>query len=166
MPEFPILCLPIELQALVVRHVAQNSFEDLFRLGATCKSMRSLTNDAEVCASLDMFKYPWRMSGFILRRLLRRCYLEGNPSTLYIKGVEYFYRQDRQEEGLTLIKRATDAGIERALYTYAMTTAAWSGDGYHFCGLRRAYVCEIGKPGNFGTLRIARLKTCVTAASG
>ncbi|KAJ4902174.1 F-box domain-containing protein [Raphanus sativus] len=128
------------------------------------------------------------MLGFILRRLLRRCYLEGNPSTLYIKGVEYFYRQDRQEEGLTLIKRAANAGFERALYTYAMTIAAWSGDGDHFCGLRRAYVREIGKivrklegighrdhneafllkraPVNFGTLRIARLKTCVTAASG
>ncbi|KAL0722869.1 hypothetical protein Bca4012_037468 [Brassica carinata] len=95
MPEFPILCLPTDLQGLVMRRVAHNSCEDLFRLGATCKSMRALTDDAEVYASLDMFRYPWRMPMFMLRPLLRRCYQEGNPSTLYIKGVEFFYRQDR-----------------------------------------------------------------------
>ncbi|KAL0847076.1 hypothetical protein Bca101_020322 [Brassica carinata] len=145
MPKFPILCLPIDLQGLVVRRVAHNSCEDLFRLGATCKSMRALTDDAEVYASLDMLRYRWRMPLFMLRSLLRRCYQEGNPSTLYIKGVEIFYRQDCHVEGLALIKRAADAGYPRALYTYAMTTKIWSGDGDHFYGFTRETVAKIGK---------------------
>ena len=43
------------------------------------------------------------------------------PSTLYVKGLEYFYGLDRLDEGLPLLKRAADAGYERAFYTYAMT---------------------------------------------
>ncbi|KAJ4885599.1 F-box protein [Raphanus sativus] len=107
--------------------------------------MRALTDDAEVYASLDMLSIPWRMPGFRLPPLLKRCYQEGNPSTLYIKGVEYLYIQDRHVEGLTLIKRAADAGYQLASYTYAMTTKIWGGDGDHFCGFTRETIAEIGK---------------------
>ncbi|KAG2330192.1 hypothetical protein Bca52824_001372 [Brassica carinata] len=119
MPEFPILMLPTEIQALVVERVAHNSFADLYRLRVTCKSMRALADDRGVYASFDLFKHPWNVR--IRNRLLRRCFREGNPSTLYIKGVEYFFRLERHEEGLALIKRAADAGYERALCTYVMT---------------------------------------------
>ncbi|KAG2314366.1 hypothetical protein Bca52824_017488 [Brassica carinata] len=145
MPEFPIENLPTDLQGLVVRCVAHNGCQDLFRLRATCKSMRALTADAEVYASLDMLTIPWRMPLFMLPPLLRRCYQEENPSTLYIKGVEYFYRQDRHVEGLALIKRAADAEYQPASYTYEMTTKIWSGDGDHLCGFTRETVAEIGK---------------------
>lgn len=75
--------------------------------------------------------------------LLRRCFEEGNPSTLYIKGVEYLYRLDRQEEGLVLIKRAVDEGLEQALYTYAMTLKILSDDVVYFSRLTRETVCKI-----------------------
>ncbi|CAN6881734.1 hypothetical protein Bca4012_071692 [Brassica carinata] len=75
--------------------------------------------DGGVYASFDLFNYPWYLGTRNL--LLRRCYEEGNPSTFYVKGVEYFYWLDRLDEGLRLLKRAVDAGYERALYTYAMT---------------------------------------------
>ncbi|KAG2270542.1 hypothetical protein Bca52824_065097 [Brassica carinata] len=40
-----------------------------------------------------------------------------NPSTLYIKGVEYFYTLQCHEEGLALMKRAADAGyLTKAVY--------------------------------------------------
>ncbi|KAL0706308.1 hypothetical protein Bca4012_072734 [Brassica carinata] len=94
MEQFPILSLPPEVQGLVIKRVAHNSFEDLFRLRATCKAMRSLADDEDVYALFDLFKYPWRLNGFRLRYLLRRCYAQGNPSTLYIKGIEYFYRRN------------------------------------------------------------------------
>ncbi|XP_018463987.2 F-box protein At2g35280-like [Raphanus sativus] len=125
MPEFPIENLPTDLQGLVVQRVVHNGCKDLFRLRATCKSMRALTDDAEVYASLDMLSIPWRIPGFMLPPLLKRCYQEGNPSTLYIKGVEYLYIQDRHVEGLALIKRAADACYQPASYTYAMTTKIW-----------------------------------------
>ncbi|KAL0875785.1 hypothetical protein Bca101_025490 [Brassica carinata] len=97
MLEFPILSLPQEIQVSVVERVAANSFVDLYRVWATCKSL---------CA-LSCFE----------DRLLRRCYDAGNPSTFYIKGVEYFYRLDRQEEGLALLKSAADAGYEEELFS-------------------------------------------------
>ncbi|KAG2266081.1 hypothetical protein Bca52824_073160 [Brassica carinata] len=93
MAETTFLDLPSEIQQLIVSCVAKISFQDLYRLRSTCLR--------------DM--------------LLRRCYDVGNPSTLYIKGVEYFYALQCHEEGLALMKRAADAGYERALYTYAMT---------------------------------------------
>ena len=144
MEQFPILSLPPEVQGLVVKLMAHNSFEDLFRLRATCKAMRSLADDEDVYASFDLFKYPWRLNGFRLRYLLRRCYAQGNSSTLYIKGVEYFYRRNMYVEGLDLMKRAADAGFERASYTYAMTSKLWDDDGDHFRGFSRDYVAKIG----------------------
>ncbi|KAL0715711.1 hypothetical protein Bca4012_065033 [Brassica carinata] len=120
--------------------------------------MRALTDDAEVYASLDMLSIPWRMPRFMLPTLLRRCYQEGNPSTLYIKGVEYFYRQDRHVEGLALIKRAADAGYQPASYTYAMTTKIWSGDGDHLCGFTRETVAEIGKVWDWALYHIENSK--------
>ncbi|CAN6826679.1 unnamed protein product [Brassica oleracea] len=145
MEQFPILSLPPEVQGLVVKHVVHNSFEDLFRLRATCKAMRSLANDEDVYASFDLFKYPWRLKGFRLRYLLRRCYAQGNPSTLYIKGgVEYFYALQRHEEGLALMKRAADAGYERALYTYAMTCKLYWDDEEYFASFTREAVGTIG----------------------
>ncbi|KAJ4885534.1 F-box protein [Raphanus sativus] len=126
MPEFSILSLPTEVQALVVQRVTQNSFGDLYRLRATCKSMQALGDDRRVYATLDFFKHPSnvRMS----RRLLARSLREGNRSTLYIKGVDLFYVHESHQEGLALIRSAADAGCERALYTYAMTMKIYDQD--------------------------------------
>ncbi|CAN7028888.1 unnamed protein product [Brassica oleracea var. botrytis] len=60
-----------------------------------------------IYAAFDLFKFPWYVSKRNL--LLRRCFEEANPSTLYVKGVEYFSRLDRHVEGLALIKRAAGA---------------------------------------------------------
>ncbi|CAF1741168.1 unnamed protein product [Brassica oleracea] len=79
MPEFPILSLPAETSRYL----------------------------QVVYAAFDLFKFPWYVGKRNL--LLRRCFEEANPSTLYVKGVEYFYRLDRHVEGLALIKRAADA---------------------------------------------------------
>ncbi|KAJ4902040.1 F-box protein [Raphanus sativus] len=135
MQEFPILSLPAEVQALVVERVTDNSFEDFYRHGATCKSMCALADYRGVYASFDLFKYHLYVGSRNL--LLRRCYAEGNPSTLYIKGVEYFYRLDRNEDGLALLKTVAGAGYERTLYTYAMTTKFFSEDGEYISRFTR-----------------------------
>ncbi|KAF2533271.1 hypothetical protein F2Q70_00030282 [Brassica cretica] len=142
MPEFPILSLPAEVQALGVQRVAHNSFSDLYRLRSTCKSRCALADDGGVYAAFDLFKYPWYVGKRNL--LLRRCFEEGNPSTLYVKGVEYFYRLDHHIEGLALIKRPADAGFEQASYTYAMTRKIFSDDGEYLSRFTREYVAKIG----------------------
>ena len=119
----------------MVQSVAHNSFADLYRLRDTCKSMRVLADDGGVYAAFDLFKYPWYVG--MRNLLLRRCFEEGNPSTLYVKGVEYFYRLDRRVEGLAWIKRAADAGFERASYTYAMTRKIFSDDGEYLSRFTR-----------------------------
>ncbi|KAF8093926.1 hypothetical protein N665_0374s0018 [Sinapis alba] len=132
-----------EIQALVVERVAANSFEDLYRLRATCKSMKALTERPGVYASFDIFNFPWyvHMPHF----LLQSCYTNGNPSTLYIKGVQYFFTFGLQEEGLALMKRAADAGLERALYTYAMTRKIFWDDEEYFSRFTRKSVDMIGR---------------------
>ncbi|KAG2269766.1 hypothetical protein Bca52824_064321 [Brassica carinata] len=119
---------------------------------------RSLADDEDVYASFDLFKYPWRLNGFRLRYLLRRCYAQENPSTLYIKGVEYFYRRNMYVEGLDLMKRAADAGFERASYTYAMTSKLWDDDGDHFRGFSRDYVAKIRLLGHWALWDIENRK--------
>ncbi|KAG2286901.1 hypothetical protein Bca52824_046505 [Brassica carinata] len=92
MAEMTFLDLPSEIQQLIVSCVTKNSFQDLYRLRSTCKSIA--------------------LANRLRDTLLRRCYDVGNPSTLYIKGVEYFYALKRHEEGLALMKRAADSGSD------------------------------------------------------
>ncbi|KAF3505484.1 hypothetical protein F2Q69_00005518 [Brassica cretica] len=105
--------------------------------------MRALADGRGVYASFDLYNYPWYLSMYY--KLLRRCFEEGNPSTLYIKGVEYFFKLDRHQEGLASIKRAADAGFERALYTYAMTCKIFWEDEEYFSRFTKESVGKIGK---------------------
>ncbi|KAF2604423.1 hypothetical protein F2Q70_00024873 [Brassica cretica] len=142
MVAYPILDLPLVLQALVVQRFAKNFFADLYRLRSTCKSMRALADECGMYASFDLFNYPW----YLGRRhtLLRRCYEEGNPSTLYVKGLEYLYGLDRLDEGLRLLKRAADAVYERAFCTYAMTRKILCEDEEYFSRFTRESVSRMG----------------------
>ncbi|CDY25247.1 BnaA02g22090D [Brassica napus] len=143
MKELSILSLPEEIQVLVVELVAANSFADLYRLKTTCKSMKALTELPTVYASFDVFNFPWYVHTPHL--LLRTLYAAGNPSALYIKGVQFFFTFGLQEEGLALMKRAADAGFERALYTYAMTCKIFWDDEEYFSRLTRKNVDMIGR---------------------
>uniref|UniRef100_M4F729 At2g35280-like TPR domain-containing protein n=1 Tax=Brassica campestris TaxID=3711 RepID=M4F729_BRACM len=118
---FPLLELPVEIQAIVVERAARNSIQDLYGLKASSRSMKALAERRGVYHFLDVLSVPWGLN--MPSELLKACYDEGNPSTLYIKGVQFFYSLDLHEEGLSLMKRAADAGYERAVYTHAMTRA-------------------------------------------
>ncbi|CAN7093409.1 unnamed protein product [Brassica rapa subsp. narinosa] len=107
MEYFPLLELPEDLQAMVVERVARNSFQDLYRLRASSRSMKALAE-------------------------MRR-------------GVQFFYSYDEQDYGLSLLKRAADAGYERAVYTHAMTQAIFYGDAQYFRRIPRATVDRVGK---------------------
>ncbi|CAN6998492.1 unnamed protein product [Brassica rapa subsp. trilocularis] len=107
MEYFPLLELPEDLQTMVVERVARNSFQDLYRLRASSRSMKALAE-------------------------MRR-------------GVQFFYSYDEQDYGLSLLKRAADAGYERAGYTHAMTQAIFYGDAQYFWRIPRATVDRVGK---------------------
>ncbi|CAN6894977.1 unnamed protein product [Brassica oleracea] len=121
--------MPEEIQALVVERVAGNSFQDLFGLRASCKLMKAFADRRRVCHFYDVLSVPWGLN--IPAELLKTCYAEKNPSTLYIKGVQFFFSFSRKEERLSLMKRATDAGYERAVYTHAITRAMFWCDGQY-----------------------------------
>ncbi|KAF2531684.1 hypothetical protein F2Q70_00029433 [Brassica cretica] len=78
-------------------------------------------------------------------QLLKSCYAEGNPSTLYIKGVQFYFTFGLQEECLSLMKRTADARYEHAVYTHAITQAIFLCDGQYFHGIPREWVLRIGK---------------------
>jgi len=82
MAETTFLDLPSEIQQLIVSCVAKNSFQDLYRLRSTCKSMRTLADTPDVYSSFDLYKYPWWTG--LRDTLLRRCYDIGGriPSKL------------------------------------------------------------------------------------
>ncbi|CAN6996331.1 unnamed protein product [Brassica oleracea var. botrytis] len=85
MDYFPILELPEEIQALVVERVAGNSFQDLYGLRTSCKLIKVLADRRSVCHFSDVLSVP---SGLNMpAELLKTCYAERNPSTLYMKGV-------------------------------------------------------------------------------
>ncbi|KAL0796508.1 hypothetical protein Bca101_067885 [Brassica carinata] len=143
MEYFPLLELPEEIQALVVERVARNSFQDLYGLRASSRSMKALTEWRRVYHVLDVLSVPWRFN--MPSELLKTCYAERNPSTLYIKRVQFFFTLDLKEKGLSLMKRATDAGYECVVYTRAMTRAIFWCDGQYFAGIPRKSVDRIGK---------------------
>ncbi|CAF2098807.1 unnamed protein product [Brassica rapa] len=105
--------------------------------------MKALAERRGVYHFLDVLSVPWGLT--MPSELLKACYDEENPSTLYIKGVQFFYSLDLYEEGLSLMKRAADAGYERAVYTHAITQAIFEGEGKYFHGIPLESVGRIGK---------------------
>ncbi|KAH0929010.1 hypothetical protein HID58_014737 [Brassica napus] len=79
MEYFPLLELPEEIQALVVERVARDSFQDLYGLKASSKSMKALAERHGVYYFYDVLSVPWEL---MPSQLLKSCYAEGNPSTL------------------------------------------------------------------------------------
>ncbi|CAN6825549.1 unnamed protein product [Brassica oleracea] len=78
--------------------------------------------------------------------LLKTFYAKRNPSTLCIKGVQFVFTLNLEEEGVSLMKLAADAGYERAVYTHAMTRKIfWDDDEGYFARFTREYVIRIGK---------------------
>ncbi|CAN6869562.1 unnamed protein product [Brassica oleracea] len=143
MEYFPILEMPEEIQALVVECVAGNSFQDLYGLRASCKLMKAFADRRSVCHFYDVLSVPWGLN--MPAEFLKNCYAERNPSTLYIKGVQFFFSFSLKEEGLSLMKRAADAGYERVVYTHAITRAIFWCDGQYFAGIPRETVDRIEK---------------------
>jgi len=143
MDYFPILELPEEIQALVVERVAGNSFTDLYGLRASCKTMKALAERSRVNHFYDVLSVPRRLN--MPPELFKTCYAERNPSTLYMKGVQFFFTFNLQEEGLAFMKLAADEGYERAVYTYAMTRKIFWGDEEYFARFTRESVVRIGK---------------------
>ncbi|CAN7057149.1 unnamed protein product, partial [Brassica oleracea var. botrytis] len=78
-----------KIQALVVERVAGNSFQDLYGLKASCKLMKVLADRRRVCHFYDVLSVPWGLN--MPAELLKTCYAERNPSTLYIKGVQFVF---------------------------------------------------------------------------
>ncbi|KAJ4895287.1 Uncharacterized protein Rs2_22081 [Raphanus sativus] len=140
---FPLLELPEEIQAVVVERVARNSIQDLYGLKASSRLMKALAERRGVYHFLDVFSVPLGLN--MPSELLQACHAEGNPSTLYIKGVQFFYSFNLQEEGLSLMKRAADAGYERAIYTHAMTRAIFWGEGKYLSRIPTESIDRIGK---------------------
>ncbi|CAN6868865.1 unnamed protein product, partial [Brassica oleracea] len=140
---FLILELPEEIQALVVERVAGNSFTDLYGLRASCKSMKSLAERSRVTHFYDVLSVPRRLN--MPPELFKICYAERNPSTLYVKGVQFVFTFNLQEEGLAFMKLAADEGYERAVYTYAMPRKIFWGDEEYFAHFTMESVDRIGK---------------------
>ena len=140
---FPILELPEEIQSLGVERVAGNSFTDLYGLRASCKTMKALAERSRVNHFYDVLSVPRRLN--MPPDLFKTCFAERNPSTLYMKGVQFFFTFNLQEEGLAFMKLAADEGYERAVYTYAMTRKIFWGDEEYFARFTRESVDRIGK---------------------
>ncbi|KAG2238905.1 hypothetical protein Bca52824_089765 [Brassica carinata] len=87
MEYFPLL--ELFKKTLVVERVARNSFQDLYGLKASSKSMKALAERRGVYHFYDVLYVPWELN--MPSSLLKSCYTEGNPSTLYIKGVRLFF---------------------------------------------------------------------------
>ncbi|KAF2603652.1 hypothetical protein F2Q70_00027453 [Brassica cretica] len=133
-----------ERTALVVERVASNSFQDFYGLRALCKLMRAFADRRRVCHFYDVLSVPWGLN--MHAELLKTCYAERNPSTLYIKGVQFVFTLNLEEEGVALMKLAADAGYERVVYTHAMTRKTfWDDDEGYFARFPRESVIRIGK---------------------
>ncbi|CAN6839511.1 unnamed protein product [Brassica oleracea] len=143
MDYFQILELPEEIHALVVERVAGNSFQDLYGLRASCKLMKALADRRSVCRFYDVLYVPCELN--MPSELLKTYYAERNPSTLYMKGVQFFFTFNLQEEGRAFMKFAADEGYKRAVYTYTMTRKLFWGVEEYFARFTRESVDRIGK---------------------
>ncbi|CAN7022410.1 unnamed protein product [Brassica rapa subsp. trilocularis] len=105
--------------------------------------MKALAERSRVNHFYDVLSVPRRLN--IPPDLFKTCYAERNPSTLYMKGVQFFFTFNLQEEGLAFMKLAGDEGYEHVVYTYAMTRKIFWGDEEYFARFTRESVDMIGK---------------------
>ncbi|KAG2305264.1 hypothetical protein Bca52824_033915 [Brassica carinata] len=143
MEYFPLLELPEAIQALVVERVARNSILDLFCVRESSKWMKALADRRRVYNFFDVLSVPWDLD--MPSQFLKSCYEEGNPSTIYIKGAQFVYTFAFKEEGLALMKRAAEAGYERAVYLHAITRVIFWSDGQYINRIPRESAERIEK---------------------
>ena len=143
MKYFPLLELPKDIQALVVERVARNSILDLFCVKESFKWMKALADRRRVYHFFDVLSVPWDLD--MPSQFLKTCYEEGNPSTIYLKGAQFFFSWCFKEEGLYLLKQAADAGYERAVYLHAITRVIYWSDGEYMSRIPRESVARMGK---------------------
>ncbi|CAF1945601.1 unnamed protein product [Brassica napus] len=62
-----------------------------------------------------------------------------------MKGVQFSFTFNLQEEGLAFMKLAADEGYERAVYIFAMTRKIFWGNEEYFARFTRESVDRIGK---------------------
>ncbi|KAF3527786.1 hypothetical protein DY000_02040302 [Brassica cretica] len=143
MEYLPLLELPEEIHALVVERVACNSFQDLYGPQSIVQVDESVSRAAQCILFLRCVICSLGLN--MPSQMLKSCYAEGNPSTLYIKGVQFYFTFGLQEEGPSLMKRAAYAEYECVVYTHAITQAIFLCDGQYFHGIPREWVQRIGK---------------------
>ncbi|KAG2307036.1 hypothetical protein Bca52824_026784 [Brassica carinata] len=78
-------------------------------------------------------------------QFLKTCYEEGNPSTIYLKGAQFFFSWCFKEEGFYLLKQAACAGYERDVYLHAITRVIYWSDGEYMSRIPRESVARMGK---------------------
>ncbi|KAL0742303.1 hypothetical protein Bca4012_083816 [Brassica carinata] len=143
MKYFPLLELSEDIQELVVERVARKPILDLFCVTESSKWMKALADRRRVYYFFDVLFVPWDLN--MPSHFLKTCYEEGNPSTIYIKGAQFVYTFSFKEEGLALMKRAADAGYERAVYLHAITRVIFWSDGQYISHIPRELAERIGK---------------------
>ncbi|KAG2314928.1 hypothetical protein Bca52824_018050 [Brassica carinata] len=99
------------------------------------KWMKALADRRRVYHFFDVLSVPWGLGMPSL--FLKTCYEERNPSTIYIKGVHFFFSFGFKEEGLSLLKQAADVGYEHAVYLHAITRVIYWSDGQYMSCIPR-----------------------------
>ncbi|KAG2305265.1 hypothetical protein Bca52824_033916 [Brassica carinata] len=143
MEYFSLLELPEDIKALVFERVSRNSILDLFCVRESSKWMKALADRRRVYNFFDVLSVPWDLD--MPSQFLKTCYEEGNPSTIYLKGAQFFFYWCFKEEGFYLLKQAADAGYERAVYLHAITRVIFWSDGEYMSRIPRESVARMGK---------------------
>ncbi|CAN7135922.1 unnamed protein product [Brassica rapa subsp. narinosa] len=89
MEYFPLLELPEEIQALVVERVARDSFQDLYGLKASSKSMKALAERHGVYYFYDVLSVPWELmpSQLEIQAHLKRAADAGYKRAVYTHAI-------------------------------------------------------------------------------
>ncbi|KAG2307345.1 hypothetical protein Bca52824_027093 [Brassica carinata] len=106
------------------------------------KWMKALADRCRVYHFFDVLSVSWGLG--MPSQFLKTCYEERNPSTIYIKGVQFFFSFGFKEAELSILKQAADAGYERAVYLHAITRVNYWSDGHYISCIPRESAERMG----------------------
>ncbi|KAF9622703.1 hypothetical protein IFM89_032883 [Coptis chinensis] len=110
--------IPRDLVLEILVPLASSSLSDICNTKRSCKTLNELGNNSYVLryVSLEGVEVvQWEPSPELLS-FLPRCEESGNPEALYRRGMVEYFCNNKHEDALKFLERATNLGHEEAAY--------------------------------------------------
>ncbi|XP_074361617.1 putative F-box protein At1g67623 [Apium graveolens] len=126
--------VPKELLVEIVARVAASSFDDLFNIKFSCRTLNNSVDvdDKYITRHVSLEKFhviPWTSNKQAEQAIfLDRCISSGNPEALYRHGIVQYFEKTEINSGIECLRRAANLGHLEAMYVLGIILILHGGE--------------------------------------